>query len=130
MALGGTDESYLSGLYECNEKCGCSRSNCHNRVVQQQMKIPLEVIFSVLQASISYSLLAFFTVYLASVLIFIAHVNFLELFKTEKMGWGVRSMIDIPAGVFVCTYAGAILTDSQAEKEGKEVSLFYQNFHF
>ncbi|CAG9536768.1 unnamed protein product [Cercopithifilaria johnstoni] len=83
LALGGTDESYLSGLYECNDKCGCSRSNCHNRVVQQQMKIPL------------------------------------ELFKTEKMGWGVRSMIDIPAGVFLCTYAGAILTDSQAEKEGK-----------
>ncbi|VDO49040.1 unnamed protein product [Onchocerca flexuosa] len=43
----------------------------------------------------------------------------LELFKTEKMGWGVRSMIDIPAGVFLCTYAGAILTDSQAEREGK-----------
>ncbi|EJD74846.1 pre-SET domain-containing protein family protein [Loa loa] len=83
LALGGADESYLSGLYECNEKCGCSRSNCHNRVVQQEMKIPL------------------------------------ELFKTEKMGWGVRSMIDIPPGVFLCTYAGAILTDSQAEKEGK-----------
>ncbi|VBB26214.1 unnamed protein product [Acanthocheilonema viteae] len=83
LALGGTDESYLSGLYECNEKCGCSRRNCHNRVVQQQMKIPL------------------------------------ELFKTEKMGWGVRSMVDIPAGVFLCTYTGAILTDSQAEREGK-----------
>ncbi|KAK6102202.1 SET domain family protein [Brugia pahangi] len=83
LALGGTDESYLSGLYECNDKCRCSRSKCHNRVVQQQMKIPV------------------------------------ELFKTEKMGWGVRSMIDIPAGVFLCTYAGAILTDSQAEKEGK-----------
>ncbi|KAM3723209.1 Histone-lysine N-methyltransferase met-2 [Dirofilaria immitis] len=83
LALGGNDESYLSGLYECNEKCGCSRSNCHNRVAQQQMKIPV------------------------------------ELFKTEKMGWGVRTMIDIPAGVFLCTYAGAILTDSQAEREGK-----------
>ncbi|VDK77404.1 unnamed protein product [Onchocerca ochengi] len=83
LSLGGNDESYLSGLYECNEKCRCSRSNCHNRVVQQQMKIPL------------------------------------ELFKTEKMGWGVRSMIDIPAGVFLSTYAGAILTDSQAEREGK-----------
>uniref|UniRef100_A0A1I8EWK4 Pre-SET domain-containing protein family protein n=1 Tax=Wuchereria bancrofti TaxID=6293 RepID=A0A1I8EWK4_WUCBA len=83
LALGGTDESYLSGLYECNDKCRCNRSKCHNRVVQQQMKIPV------------------------------------ELFKTEKMGWGVRSMIDIPAGVFLCTYAGAILTDSQAEREGK-----------
>lgn len=48
LALGGADESYLSGLYECNEKCGCSRSNCHNRVVQQKMKIPLEVILDYL----------------------------------------------------------------------------------
>ncbi|VDN01400.1 unnamed protein product [Thelazia callipaeda] len=71
LALSGSDESYMSGLYECNEKCGCSRSSCHNRVVQQQIKFPL------------------------------------ELFKTEKMGWGVRSLVDIPEGVFVCTYAGA-----------------------
>lgn len=43
------------------------------------------------------------------------------------MGWGVRSMIDIPAGVFLCTYAGAILTDSQAEREGKAASFFFWN---
>lgn len=44
------------------------------------------------------------------------------------MGWGVRSMIDIPAGVFLCTYAGAILTDSQAEREGKAASFFLFRF--
>lgn len=43
LALGGNDESFLSGLYECNDKCLCSRSSCHNRVVQQQLKIPMEV---------------------------------------------------------------------------------------
>lgn len=43
------------------------------------------------------------------------------------MGWGVRSMVDIPAGVFLCTYAGAILTDSQAEREGKAVSFSWSS---
>uniref|UniRef100_A0A915AMP9 Histone-lysine N-methyltransferase n=2 Tax=Parascaris univalens TaxID=6257 RepID=A0A915AMP9_PARUN len=43
----------------------------------------------------------------------------LELFKTPKIGWGVRTLVDVPAGAFVCTYAGAILTDSQAEECGK-----------
>ncbi|VDK51927.1 unnamed protein product [Anisakis simplex] len=43
----------------------------------------------------------------------------LELFKTQKMGWGVRTLVDIPPGKFICTYAGAILTDSQAEECGK-----------
>ncbi|VDM40724.1 unnamed protein product [Toxocara canis] len=43
----------------------------------------------------------------------------LELFKTPKVGWGVRTLVDVPAGTFICTYAGAILTDGQAEECGK-----------
>lgn len=26
----------------------------------------------------------------------------LQLYRTENMGWGVRSLQDIPAGTFVC----------------------------
>lgn len=33
--------------------------------------------------------------------------------------------MDVPAGAFVCTYAGAILTDSQAEECGKAVRYFF-----
>lgn len=49
----------------------------------------------------------------------------LQLFKTPKIGWGVRTLVDVPAGAFVCTYAGAILTDSQAEECGKAVRYFF-----
>ncbi len=38
----------------------------------------------------------------------------LEVFKTERKGWGVRCLVDIPVGSFVCDYAGLILTDSEA----------------
>uniref|UniRef100_UPI00398F8BB9 uncharacterized protein n=1 Tax=Pristiophorus japonicus TaxID=55135 RepID=UPI00398F8BB9 len=34
----------------------------------------------------------------------------LQLFKTEKKGWGVRCMDDIDKGTFVCCYAGRVLS--------------------
>ncbi|XP_067896038.1 uncharacterized protein [Heterodontus francisci] len=34
----------------------------------------------------------------------------LQLFKTEKKGWGVRCMDDVDEGTFVCCYAGRVLT--------------------
>ncbi|CAG0889573.1 unnamed protein product [Cyprideis torosa] len=42
----------------------------------------------------------------------------LQLFKTEKKGWGLRCLHDLPAGSFICTYAGQLLGDPQAEEEG------------
>ena len=33
----------------------------------------------------------------------------LEVFKTEKKGWGVRSKTDLPEGAFICHYAGDLL---------------------
>lgn len=30
----------------------------------------------------------------------------LKLFMTAEKGWGVRSLVDIPPGAFVCTYSG------------------------
>lgn len=45
----------------------------------------------------------------------------LQLFKTAKKGWGLRCLDDLPKGVFVCTYEGEILTESQADDRGKEI---------
>ncbi|KAI0988841.1 hypothetical protein GJ496_006696 [Pomphorhynchus laevis] len=35
----------------------------------------------------------------------------LQLFKTVDKGWGLRSIRDLPAGTYICTYTGHILTD-------------------
>uniref|UniRef100_A0A8D9ENV0 Histone-lysine N-methyltransferase eggless n=1 Tax=Cacopsylla melanoneura TaxID=428564 RepID=A0A8D9ENV0_9HEMI len=43
----------------------------------------------------------------------------LQLFKTEMKGWGLRCLNDIPQGTFICIYAGHLLTDSDANEEGK-----------
>jgi hypothetical protein len=43
----------------------------------------------------------------------------LEVFKTDKKGWGLRSPKPIPAGTFVCEYVGELLTDAEAEHIGK-----------
>uniref|UniRef100_A0A914WQ09 MBD domain-containing protein n=1 Tax=Plectus sambesii TaxID=2011161 RepID=A0A914WQ09_9BILA len=74
----------FSGIFECNDACGCSKKRCFNRVVQQPLRIPL------------------------------------QLFKTAEKGWGIRSLIDLPAGTFVCIYAGMIMTDLMADNMGRE----------
>ncbi|XP_061856393.1 histone-lysine N-methyltransferase EHMT1-like [Colius striatus] len=38
----------------------------------------------------------------------------LQLFRTREMGWGVRTMEDIPAGTFVCEYVGEVISDAEA----------------
>ncbi|XP_062816509.1 histone-lysine N-methyltransferase EHMT1 isoform X3 [Anolis carolinensis] len=38
----------------------------------------------------------------------------LQLFRTRNMGWGVRTMQDIPLGTFVCEYVGELISDSEA----------------
>lgn len=40
----------------------------------------------------------------------------LQVFKTEKKGWGVRCLDDIDRGTFVCTYSGRLLSRSSTEK--------------
>ncbi|XP_014392684.1 PREDICTED: histone-lysine N-methyltransferase SETDB2 isoform X3 [Myotis brandtii] len=40
----------------------------------------------------------------------------LQVFKTEKKGWGVRCLDDIDRGTFVCTYSGRLLSSSNTEK--------------
>ncbi|KAG8524733.1 Histone-lysine N-methyltransferase SETDB2 [Galemys pyrenaicus] len=40
----------------------------------------------------------------------------LQVFKTEKKGWGVRCLDDIDRGTFVCIYSGRLLSRSKTEK--------------
>lgn len=42
----------------------------------------------------------------------------LQVFLTEKKGWGVRTLVDIPKGSFVCTYIGEVYTEKEAEMDG------------
>ena len=44
----------------------------------------------------------------------------LQAFKTEKRGWGIRCLDDRPRGGFICVYAGQLLTDQEANEDGKE----------
>ncbi|GIL58309.1 hypothetical protein Vafri_13386 [Volvox africanus] len=49
----------------------------------------------------------------------------LEVFMTESKGWGVRCREHIPAGAFVCTYVGQVMTDRMAEvRKGVDHYLF------
>lgn len=42
----------------------------------------------------------------------------LQLFLTEKKGWGVRCLNDIPQGSFICIYVGYLLTETDANEGG------------
>lgn len=48
----------------------------------------------------------------------------LQLYRTENMGWGVRSLQDIPAGTFVCEYVGELISDSEADVREEDSYLF------
>ncbi|XP_045620247.1 histone-lysine N-methyltransferase eggless isoform X1 [Procambarus clarkii] len=43
----------------------------------------------------------------------------LQLFKTARRGWGVRTLHDIPKGGFLCVYVGRMLNETIANEEGK-----------
>ncbi|KAI6177594.1 hypothetical protein M3Y97_00924700 [Aphelenchoides bicaudatus] len=52
----------------------------------------------------------------------------LQLFKTENKGWGVRTLVDLPAGQFVSTYAGKMYTDVKADeyvRSGKGNDMYF-----
>ncbi|KAG7320853.1 hypothetical protein KOW79_015268 [Hemibagrus wyckioides] len=48
----------------------------------------------------------------------------LQLFRTQKMGWGVRTLQDIPRGTFVCEYVGEIISDAEADVREIDSYLF------
>lgn len=45
----------------------------------------------------------------------------LQLFKTQKKGWGLRCLDDIAKGTFICIYAGHLMTEEQSDKRGIEL---------
>ncbi|XP_075041868.1 histone-lysine N-methyltransferase EHMT1 isoform X2 [Mixophyes fleayi] len=74
-------------IFECNHACSCWR-NCRNRVVQNGLKVRL------------------------------------QLYRTKNMGWGVRSLQDIPVGTFVCEYVGELISDTEADVREDDTYLF------
>lgn len=42
------------------------------------------------------------------------------MFRTERRGWGIRCLDDIPKGQFICVYAGQLLTEQEANVDGKQ----------
>ncbi|XP_064090855.1 LOW QUALITY PROTEIN: histone-lysine N-methyltransferase SETDB1-like [Macrobrachium nipponense] len=45
----------------------------------------------------------------------------LQLFKTARRGWGVRTLCDVPRGGFICVYVGKMLSETVANEEGKQI---------
>uniref|UniRef100_UPI00358FF7E5 histone-lysine N-methyltransferase EHMT2-like isoform X3 n=1 Tax=Myxine glutinosa TaxID=7769 RepID=UPI00358FF7E5 len=48
----------------------------------------------------------------------------LQLYKTEKMGFGVRVLHDISPGTFICEYVGEIISDAEADIREDDSYLF------
>merc|ERR1712111_332414 len=44
----------------------------------------------------------------------------LQVFKTERRGWGIRTLCDIPQGGFICIYVGNLYTNEEANKTGQD----------
>uniref|UniRef100_A0A803XV54 Histone-lysine N-methyltransferase SETDB2 n=1 Tax=Meleagris gallopavo TaxID=9103 RepID=A0A803XV54_MELGA len=42
----------------------------------------------------------------------------LQVFNTEKKGWGVRCLDDIDKGTFVCTYSGRLMSRAEVQELG------------
>eukprot|EP00095_Tigriopus_kingsejongensis_P009519 snap_masked-scaffold561_size136864-processed-gene-0.7 protein:Tk09519 transcript:snap_masked-scaffold561_size136864-processed-gene-0.7-mRNA-1 annotation:"histone-lysine n-" len=43
----------------------------------------------------------------------------LQVFKTERRGWGIRTLCDIPAGGFICIYVGNLYASEEANVHGQ-----------
>ena len=41
------------------------------------------------------------------------------MFKTASRGWGLRTLVDMPGGAFVCTYVGNLYTAEESNSIGK-----------
>ncbi|KAM6959204.1 histone-lysine N-methyltransferase EHMT2 [Aplochiton taeniatus] len=48
----------------------------------------------------------------------------LQLYRTAKMGWGVRALQDIPQGSFICEYVGELISDAEADVREDDSYLF------
>uniref|UniRef100_A0AAR2JUM0 Euchromatic histone-lysine N-methyltransferase 1b n=1 Tax=Pygocentrus nattereri TaxID=42514 RepID=A0AAR2JUM0_PYGNA len=48
----------------------------------------------------------------------------LQVFRTARMGWGVRALQDIPEGTFICEFAGEIISDGEANVRENDSYMF------
>ncbi|XP_070176333.1 uncharacterized protein [Littorina saxatilis] len=48
----------------------------------------------------------------------------MQVFKTHGRGFGVRSLMDIPKGTFICEYIGELISDSEADRREDDSYLF------
>ncbi|XP_029862848.1 LOW QUALITY PROTEIN: histone-lysine N-methyltransferase EHMT2 [Aquila chrysaetos chrysaetos] len=48
----------------------------------------------------------------------------LQLYRTAKMGWGVRALQAIPPGTFICEYVGELISDAEADVREDDSYLF------
>ncbi|XP_064615910.1 histone-lysine N-methyltransferase EHMT2-like [Liolophura sinensis] len=48
----------------------------------------------------------------------------LQLFRTCNRGWGVKTLLDIPQGSFICEYIGELISDSEADRREDDSYLF------
>ncbi|PNJ03426.1 EHMT2 isoform 6 [Pongo abelii] len=48
----------------------------------------------------------------------------LQLYRTAKMGWGVRALQTIPQGTFICEYVGELISDAEADVREDDSYLF------
>jgi len=44
----------------------------------------------------------------------------LQVFKTDRRGWGIRTLGDVPRGGFICIYVGNLYTNEEANKQGQD----------
>jgi histone-lysine N-methyltransferase SETDB1 len=44
----------------------------------------------------------------------------LQVFRTDDRGWGLRTLRDIPAGSFICTYVGQVFPEHTLESQGNQ----------
>ncbi|XP_026866664.2 histone-lysine N-methyltransferase EHMT1a isoform X2 [Electrophorus electricus] len=49
----------------------------------------------------------------------------LQVFRTARMGWGLRALQDIPEGTFVCEFAGEIISDGEANVRENDSYMFH-----
>ncbi|KAI9296823.1 SET domain-containing protein [Neoconidiobolus thromboides FSU 785] len=53
-----------------------------------------------------------------------------QIYKTEKKGWGVRALERIPKGSFICEYVGEIITTKEADKRAEKCEETGLNYLF
>ncbi|KAK3605277.1 hypothetical protein CHS0354_001393 [Potamilus streckersoni] len=48
----------------------------------------------------------------------------LQVFRTAGRGWGVKTLVNIPRGTFICEYIGEYISDSEADRREDDSYLF------